>query len=60
MENREKLEIPTISFTAVTLLDAGGNSSCNCQKCTTVTSGWTQGAVGDGGEGGGVEIGEEN
>lgn len=38
MENREKLEIPTINFTPVTLLNAGGNS-CVCNIPTTTESG---------------------
>lgn len=29
MGNREKLEIPTIEFTAVTLLDTGASSTCS-------------------------------
>lgn len=33
MVNREKLEIPTIEFTSVTLLNSGGNSSCTCVDC---------------------------
>lgn len=32
MANREKLEIPTIEFTSVTLLDTSVNSSCTCVK----------------------------
>lgn len=38
MGTREKIEIPTISFTAVTLLGSTGNSSCNCDGYTTTDS----------------------
>lgn len=34
MENREKLEIPTISFTPVTYLGSTGDSSCTCDGDT--------------------------
>ena len=49
MENREKLEIPTISFTPVTYLGSTGDSSCTCvgnpqNTCPNVL---TQGCVGD-------------
>ena len=37
MANREKLEIPTIEFTSVTLLDTSVNSSCTCVKQPSTT-----------------------
>ena len=43
MANREKLEIPTIEFTSVTLLDTSVNSSCAKKlDCPDV---WTINAV---------------
>lgn len=48
MANREKLEIPTIEFTSVTLLDTSVNSSCTCVKKPSTTDCpdvWTDSAV---------------
>ena len=67
MGNREKLEIPTITFTPVTLLDSSGNS-CPCVEhtdiCTYVwnISGVNPGGSGTGGGGtggGGMVSGED-
>ena len=44
MGNREKLEIPTIEFTTVTLLNSNGNS-CTCVRRPDCPDVWTDAAV---------------
>lgn len=41
MENREKLEIPSIEFTPVTLLSGSGSTVCSCDgyTCTSLETG---------------------
>ena len=46
MENREKLEIPVLEFTKVTLLEGeGASSNCDMKRGTDSNGGetWTQG-----------------
>jgi hypothetical protein len=63
MGKREKLEIPTITFTPVTLLNSTGNSSCTCVgRTATCDYVWTDTAVnpGGGGTGGGGQVSGED
>ena len=62
MGNREKLEIPTITFTPVTLLNSNGNS-CTCvERTDTCDYVWTISGVnpGGGGTGGGGQVSGED